>query len=348
MTMFVRDAWYIAAWARDVPQGSTLARRILDEPIVLWRHGNGRPVAFEDRCCHRSVPLSLGQVKGATLQCGYHGLEFDETGQCVAVPGQSQVPPEARIRAYPAVERYQWIWVWMGDPALADETTIPDFRWLDLPGWVAPTGQFHLKAHYQRLVDNLLDFSHLQFVHRHTIGTDAIADAPSRIKRYNDGLEVTRWIMDSPPPPLFDKAYGGFDGNVDRWMKCRWTIPASIAIDIGCADAGSGATDGNRSRGVEIRSLHGITPETRSTTHYYWAYARNFQTENEDMTALLETGARSTFEEDVEILAWQQEMLDRTGEDNLIDITSDGPGLLARRMISEMLQRGAPVDTTEP
>ena len=334
---FVRNAWYIAAWADDVTQSAPLGRTLLNEPVVLWRTADGIPVALEDRCCHRHVPLSLGRITGPTLQCGYHGLEFDAAGQCVRIPGQERMPPGAHVQAFPAVERHRWIWLWMGDPERADPALIPDYHWLDSPNWTAPVGEFHLKAHYQLLVDNLLDFSHLQFVHRRTIGTDAIADIPSATERRGDGLEITRWIMDSPPPPLFDRAYGSFGGNVDRWMNCSYTVPSSVAFDIGCARAGTGAPAGDRSQGIEIRSLHGITPETDRTTLYFWGYARNFRLEDDALTELLAGGASTTFAEDVEVLAEQQAMLDRAGSAGLIDIGGDGAGLLARRLVAARL-----------
>ncbi len=334
---FVRNAWYIAAWADDVTRSAPLGRTLLNEPLVLWRTEDGIPVALEDRCCHRHVPLSLGRITGRTLQCGYHGLEFDATGQCVKIPGQARIPPGAHVPAFPAVERHRWIWVWMGDPGRADPGQIPDYRWLDSPDWTAPVGEFHLKAHYQLLVDNLLDFSHLQFVHRRTIGTDAIADIPSSTERCENRLEITRWIMDSPPPPLFDRAYGGFGGNVDRWMNCSYTAPSSVTFDIGCALAGTGAPEGDRSQGIEIRSLHGITPETDRTTLYFWGYARNFRLDDDALTELLAKGASATFAEDVEVLAEQQAMLDRSGRTGFVDIGGDSAGLLARRLVAAQL-----------
>lgn len=330
---FLRNAWYIAAWADEVAE-TPFARTILDRPIVLYRTGDGAPVALHDRCCHRALPLSMGRVRGDDIECGYHGLVFDPSGACVRVPGQSAIPPDARVTAYPAVEKWRWIWVWMGDPERADEAAVPDFHWLDDPAWVAPTGTFHLAAHYQRLIDNLLDFSHVQFVHARTIGTDAVADIASTVTRDGDAIEVDRWIMDSPPPPLFARA-GGLTGNVDRWMNCRFTPPSSVVFDIGCAAAGTGAVDGDRSRGIEIRSLHGITPESATTSHYFWGYARNFALDNQDMTRLLADGAAATFAEDVAILARQQDAVDHGGGGE-IDIDGDAAPLLARRITAKL------------
>ncbi len=336
---FLRNCWYIAAWSEEVSD-RPFARTILEEPVVLYRKRDGGVAALEDRCAHRALPLSLGTVVGDDLQCSYHGLTYDCTGACVRVPGQSAIPPGAAVRSYPVTERWRWIWIWTGDPALADPALVPDFHWLDSPGWVAPTGMFHLEADYRRLVDNLLDFSHVQFVHRRTIGTDAVTTARSKVRRDGDAVEVTRWNLDSPPPPLFANA-GGFNGNVDRWMNCRFTPPSSVVFDIGCAEAGTGATEGDRSRGIEIRSLHGITPETETTAHYFWGYARNFRLDDEAVTELLREGARATFAEDVELLKHQQRAIDRAPGAPEIDINDDAAPLLGRRVLAELLAREA-------
>ena len=125
--MLLRNAWYIAAWADEIG-GQPLARRICNEPIVLFRDGTGRVGALADRCCHRAAPLSMGSVVEEGIQCGYHGLVIDGSGRCVRIPGQKQIPADARVRSYPAIEKDQMVWVWMGDPAKADErrsSTIP-------------------------------------------------------------------------------------------------------------------------------------------------------------------------------------------------------------------------------
>ena len=167
--MYLRDSWYVAAWDHEIAD-APLARLLLEEPVVLWRTGDGTAVAFEDRCCHRHAPLSVGKIVGDCLQCGYHGLTFDRTGACVEVPSQPQVPPGARVRNYPLAERHNWVWIWMGDPALADETLIPDTYWHDSPDWRAVGDRFHVNCHYQSLIDIQLDNTHSRFVHPDTLG----------------------------------------------------------------------------------------------------------------------------------------------------------------------------------
>ncbi len=121
--MFLRNFWYVCAQPEEVTR-TPLARTICDEPIVLWRTENGTAVAFEDRCCHRRMPLHKATIVGDRLRCHYHGLEFEPSGECVHVPGQTTVPPGAAVKTYPVVERYKWLWIWMCDPAVADVAAV--------------------------------------------------------------------------------------------------------------------------------------------------------------------------------------------------------------------------------
>ena len=159
---YVRNTWYVAAWAEDVVPGALLARTILEEPIVLFRGGDGRAAALQDRCPHRFVPLSLGTVCGnARVRCAYHGLEFDGSGKCVVNPHASgRIPKNSTVRSYPVVEKHTLIWIWMGE-AEPDESLLPDFHQNDHPQWAAARGYIPLAANYLLYVDNLLDLRNL-------------------------------------------------------------------------------------------------------------------------------------------------------------------------------------------
>ena len=146
--MFLRNCWYVAGWSHDIAADSLVSRTMLGEPIVLYRKGDGGVVALEDRCCHRLAPLSRGRIEGDDLRCMYHGLKFAPSGRCVEIPGQTMVPPRARVRAYPAVEQDCWVWLWMGDPALADPALIPAALGHDDPDWFMQTGQLAYEANY--------------------------------------------------------------------------------------------------------------------------------------------------------------------------------------------------------
>lgn len=334
--MFLKNCWYAATWSRDLGE-KPMARRFLGEPVVLYRQENGQPAALEDRCCHRAAPLSKGRCIGDYLECGYHGLQFDASGNCVHVPVQTKVPPDAMVRSYPVRERWNVIWIWMGDPEEADAAAIPNLSWLDDPGWVSAPGYFHLNGNYLLIVDNLLDLTHVTYVHKKTIAGDpAEGTVPVKTERLNDGVRVGRWMIDFMPPPLFQKA-GGFTGNVDRWQHVTWLPPSNVYLDVGCATTGTGAPQGDRSQGISIWSSHLITPETETSSHYHWCFSRDFRLEDEDMTRLLFEGARDTFLEDLEMIEAQQDRLGGVTLDGLVDINSDNAQIQARRMLNELI-----------
>ena len=204
--MFLRNYWYVAALDEEV-RDRPLGRTILGEPVVLFRTADGALHAFEDRCPHRQLPLSMGKIVGDALQCHYHGLRFDGSGKCVRVPGQDHIPQNARVRTYPVVERYRWIWIWMGDPALADPAQICDFHWLQDPDWGAKPSYLHVEANWQLVVDNLLDLTHLAFVHETTIGNMALVEhAAVKVQRAPNKVLVTRWIIDQPARRLSSRS----------------------------------------------------------------------------------------------------------------------------------------------
>ena len=336
MTMFLRNAWYPAIWSREL-KDHPIGRTFLGDKVVLFRTTGGRAAALADCCCHRAAPLSKGNVAGEYLACGYHGLKFDVSGQCVEVPGQSVIPRGANVRSYPVHERWNVVWIWMGQPEKVDESAIPDMPWLADPGWVATPGYLHLNSNYQFLIDNLLDVTHAAYVHKNTLAGDAReATAPTKTERLGDGVRVGRWLIDVTPPPLFAKA-GSFGGNVDRWQFVTWKPPSTVYLDVGCAETGTGAPEGDRSKGISIWSNHLITPESERSSHYLFSFARNFRLADSEMSKLLYEGSRATFLEDAEMLEGVQG--NRTGGslDGLIDLTSDAAQLQARRMLKGLI-----------
>ena len=334
---FLKNAWYAAIWAPDLPPATPIAKIFLNEPVVLFRTEDGEPVALEDKCCHRAAPLSVGECIGDTIQCGYHGLRFNPAGACVEIPGQSKIPRNAMVRSYPVIERWNMVWIWMGAPEKADEATIPEYFWLKDDGWKSATGYIPMKGNYQLLVDNLLDFTHVTYLHKNTLSADPEeAKVPVKVVRDEKSVSVSRWIFGHNAPPLFAKA-GGFNGKVDRWQTTTWLAPSTLAFDVGCAKANTGAVDGDRSQGISIWSTHLITPETDTTTHYNWAYVRNFSLEDDHMTETLHKGAKATFEEDVVMIEAQQNRLGGVSFDGLIDINADNPPLQMRRIMDELI-----------
>jgi phenylpropionate dioxygenase-like ring-hydroxylating dioxygenase large terminal subunit len=334
--MFLRNGWYSAIWSREL-KDKPVGKTFLNEKVVLFRNDRGQVGALEDCCCHRAAPLSRGEVSGATLACGYHGLKFDVTGRCVEVPGQSEVPSGAKVRSYPVHEKNNVVWIWMGDAAKADTAKIPDMPWLSDPKWATTPGNLHVKTNYQFIIDNLLDLTHVTYVHKNTLAGDPReATTPTKTERLNDGVRVGRWMIDFVPPPLFAKA-GNFTSNVDRWQHVTWHPPGIVYLDVGCATTGTGAPQGDRSQGISIWSSHLITPETEHSSHYMFCFARDFKVDDPEMSKMLYDGSKATFTEDADILEAVQ--TNRTGGslDGLIHITADAAQLQARRMLNAMI-----------
>ena len=355
--MFLKNYWYVAAFANEIGR-DPFPRRILDEPVVLWRTEAGVPVAFEDQCCHRQAPLSLGRTVGDCLQCGYHGMTFDAEGACVAIPGQTSIPEGARVRTYPVVERWDFVWIWMGDAALADPETIPNCLFNQADDWACVGGYLHLDCHYQLLVDNLLDLTHETFLHAKTIGNEHVADTPlAKVQANNKAalsvsplqravsdrksVTATRWMLDIDPPPIYTKS-GGFEGRkVDRWQLLHFEPPSHVWLDAGVAATGTGAPDGDRKEGITHILYDGITPETERSTHYFWTFPRDYKIDDPAIDELLGVGIQNTFIEDKEMLEKQQALMDAYPDRVRIDINADAPATQARRLVDRLLKAEA-------
>jgi len=339
--LFLRNSWYVAAWDREVGR-QLLARKILGEPVVLYRRTDGTAVALEDRCCHRHLPLSLGRLEGDGLRCGYHGLRFDANGLCVEIPGQERIPPDAAIRAYPVVERFHWVWIWMGDPARADPALIPDWWWADHPDWTcARPDMIPVQCNYRLINDNVLDVTHLVYVHANSIGNPSINDFPATTERDGDLIRLTRWILDRPAPPLYQQA-GKFAGNVDRWQIVEHRPPCFSVNFAGCAATGTGAPQGDRSHGIELMALSAPTPETERTTHYFFAFPRKFGRDDPALDQVFNVDFVAVFREDVAVLEAQQRMIDLKPDAKSIAIKVDAAPVAARRALERMIAEEQP------
>ena len=336
--MFIKNAWYIAAWAREI-EDRPFARTLCGEPVVLFRDRAGRASALEDRCCHRGTPLRFGEVVDHGLQCGYHGLVFDGSGACVEVPGQDRIPPRARVRSYPLVQKNGFLWIWMGDADRADPAEIVDYPFHDDPArWPHKAEVYHVKANYMLMVDNLMDLTHLGYVHRKTIGGNPKVHVEARmsVTRKADGLHFIRWMLDSQPPPTYVKA-AGFTGRVDRWQEFEWVAPSSILQWSGALDVGKGAQTDRDQGGFQLRIFHGLTPETEDSCFYFWSAANGYRQDDPQATEQLFREIDTAFQEDKAIVEGQQQRLAQTGHEGLVDIASDSARVHMRRTVERLL-----------
>ena len=338
--MFVRNCWYVAAWDHEIGR-SMLRRVILDEPVVLYRTVEGKAVALEDRCCHRQAPLSMGKLLGNVVKCPYHGLEFDPSGKCVKIPSQDFIPGSAKVKSYPIVEKNHWVWIWMGDPAKADPGKIEDFHFLDDPKWRYGGNYLHVDANYLLLVENLLDTTHLPFLHPTSLGTDAFARSELEVSREGDRIQVARWLMNELPAP-FHKQMGDFpDGvKVDRWQVAHFGPPCFVKLDVGSAPAGAGARQAGVDRGnrwMNMWNLNAITPETQKTAHYFFAQAFNFKLDQRWIADMLAVQIRDIFLEDMAMVKAQQVNMD-LGPSPVVNLGQDKAWVAMRQIVDRMVK----------
>ena len=306
------NCWYVVAWAHEIPGDGFLARTVLGEPLLVYRTSNSKLTALEDRCCHRQAPLSKGKREGDAIRCGYHGLKFDAQGVCVEVPGLEKAPANARVRTYPVIEHKKWIFVWMGDAARADASMLPDIFSNDDPDWQYKPGYMHYETPYLLICDNLLDFSHLTYVHEKTLGgSNEIAQARPQIEKApgkgQRGLRVTRRVPNVPPPPFYKKIRT-FPGNIDRWFIYDFLLPGTLLMHSG----GRPSTDaeGDNRNAVQLHSCQTLTPETESTTHYFFQQSHRTGTGDASVTEGIYESLIVAFNEDRAMITAQHRNLD--------------------------------------
>lgn len=336
--MYLRNSWYVGAWSRDLTD-NLVAITMLDEPVVIFRKSGGEVAVLEDRCPHRHLPLSMGVHAGDAIRCGYHGMSIDGAGRCVNVPNQEFVPPNARVRAYPAVERHGWVWVWMGEAEAADPDLVPDFSLLVSPAHAAVGKTNHVRADYRLVTDNLMDLSHAGFVHTTTIG-NAESGAAGRLthQRTGEGVHAIMRSPDVPQPPLYVKSGQLPEGtNIDRWSVMRFIAPCFVIIHTGGAEAGTGALEGRYDHGFNLWVMNAMTPETATTTNYFWASVRKHAVGDAAVDGLFFAAVSEAFDEDKAVLEAQQRVIDRLGDSRAVTLKADGASIEARRVLERRI-----------
>lgn len=332
---FPMNAWYAAAWDSEVKR-ALLPRTICNKKIVLYRTQDDCAVALEDACWHRLVPLSMGKLKGDDVQCTYHGLRYDSHGRCTFMPSQETINPSANVRSFPVVEQHRFIWIWPGDPALADPALVPDLHWNHDPAWAGDGSVIHARCDYRLVVDNLMDLTHETYIHGSSIGNDAVAEAPFDVTHGERTATVTRWMIDIEPPPFW-RAQLGKPGNVDRWQIVRFEAPCTVAIDVGVAPTGTGAPQGDRREGLSMIVVNTITPATDRTCHYFWANVRDYRIGEQRITTDIREAITKVFHEDEILVEAQQRAIDDHPDHAFYNLNIDAGAMWARRVIDRMI-----------
>lgn len=328
---FLRNCWYVAGHAEEVT-GKPFSRVLLGEPVVIFRTESGILIALDNTCPHRAAPLHMGKVCGEELQCPYHGLRFDRAGDCVGAPATGEPLPRAKLKSYAIVERYGMLWIWMGEASLADPTNIPDFSRLEAADATWWTGCLYARGNYQLVVDNLLDLSHVEFIHP-LLATDGWAGRNRQnIEQDGDTVTVRNVAPDDPILPMARAMNPKLAPMGTSVQTLRWSPPSVLQLEIEYrSETGDWL----------VPSGHFLTPETALTTHYFLRAGQTIDPENAAMTAQMREATLALFQkEDIAMIEAQQVNL---GTRDLMDINpaslrADAGAMRARRVLAKRIK----------
>jgi vanillate O-demethylase monooxygenase subunit len=278
----------MAAWASEVGAGP-LSRVLLNQRLVLFRTASGELTALADRCPHRFAPLSRGKVLADGIECAYHGLQFDRAGSCVRNQmGSGRIPSNVKVRSYPIVQRYQMLWVWMGDPSLADPARIPSYDGIipDSRTGADNLGNYlHVKANYLLEIDNLMDLSHVNFLHCGSLGNETMRSCQPKVTEHPNQVRADLWM------PNTLASFGELAGQrCDQWQNMIWMAPSSLLLEFGQVSLGT-----PRFQKPDELAVHIVTPETDRTTHYFFGTSGSYSEEEAWKAEAMRQAQRTAF-----------------------------------------------------
>ncbi|OGT79584.1 MAG: hypothetical protein A3H91_09055 [Gammaproteobacteria bacterium RIFCSPLOWO2_02_FULL_61_13] len=339
---FLKNAWYCAAWSTEITR-NLFHRVIIGRDILLFRDGQGDAIALNNFCPHRSAPLHLGRIIDEQIQCPYHGLRFATDGTCVHNPHHRDgvAPDSARLERYPLVEKDDLIWIWMGDLQLADPTALPDFGCHTNPAMARVSGTITIDAYYELITDNLLDLSHVEFVHAGILGSSAVSRGSHEVIQDGTTVWSNRWCPNGEAPPALAKAFGDYKDAVDHWLYMRWDAPASMLLDVGITPVGGTRRDGWWVYGTDI-----LTPADETTTHYFWGITYEYGKNDPAVAAAHEKAVQRAFvQQDKPIIEAQQRALQLRNATDIDEVKSiwldtDAGPKRARLVLNKLLRDG--------
>lgn len=336
----LKNAWYVAALSSEVGAEGMFSRTVLGTPLLLYRRQNGEPVALHDQCPHRFVPLHMGKKVGDDVVCPYHALRFAPTGECVHNPhGEGLIPKAAKVQCFQLAERHGFIWIWAGEAAKADLSLIPDYGLLDAghensKGY----GYMRMEAHYEIVVDNIMDLSHVDHVHGPLLNTAGHLSAQQPKVQESPRSVNVRWDWNQDPPMGFFSPFLKRPGEGARHhVTVAWTAPSNMLLTVGAVQDSPNEEDG-----LISWDFHLLTPETETTTHYFFATRRNWGVEDAELNRMKLEGTIAAFtHEDKPIIEAVQKRMRTSDLWSLkpVLLSSDPAAVRARRTLAQLIER---------
>lgn len=325
---YLRNAWYMIAWSEEIGVGP-LVRTALEIPLLLIRaSADGPAVALLDRCPHRFAPLSMGTIVNGEITCRYHGLQFNMAGHCVRSPFSKAVPAAARVRSFPVVEQDGIAWVWMGDQPPADQASIPRMPHHTDPELRCVHGLTTARADYRLLVDNLMDLTHTASIHP-AFGGEHYRPK-NRAWEDPDGSIVSDYVIERMPNFIGPAMTAEFVRHEDR---IRWIAPAVQLLTS--RTTGDGIVS-------SLHSAHILTPESPTSTHYFWSSAvdRDWPLSDEEHFAMLTHAFNNEDKPMVEAVQHRMAGAD-LWDLNPILLATDNASVRVRRKLTAMIEAEA-------
>ena len=329
---YLRNHWYVVAHDFELADNKPIARTICDIPMVIFRGEDGCVGVLNDRCAHRMAPLSSGQVCGNDIQCGYHGIRFNRDGDCTQIPGGLDIPKGFRTTRYPTVERHGFIWAWLGEKAATPET-IPDFHENNAEGWAPVPGYLNIACNYQLMVDNILDLTHVVFVHPTTLAGGGVTETPLEVRTEGDKVFAQRMMHNVDTANIY-RAARGLNGKIDRWQIFEYSPPMYVKIILGAKEAGAQTPMGEPVHVV----LNSFTPESENRIHYFWSTTRPWGLGDKKVDDIYKNMIELAFNEDKVIVEAQQRLIESDpATAHLVNFPFDRAGQNARRALKRLM-----------
>ena len=334
----LHEHWYVAGLTEEFGR-DPMARTLLEKSIVFYRTEAGELVALQNRCLHRSYPLSESTLSGDNIVCGYHGIEYSPQGEIKSVPCQTQCP-RGKLRKYPTKELGPLVFIWMGSPDNADESKLPDLRYLENTGYLSIYDAKYIEGNYLLMQDNLNDLTHFIFIHANTFGAaensidETFLEHPVEYEERN-GVTGCYRIIDNTDLVQHDLSPDQRAVVGDRKLRNRnggvshapgvWLGENFVYVD----NPAPGHPECYRSY-----INHFVTPEKHDTCHYWYSITSDFMKPDPEFAAASNQFVGAAFEEDVVAVNHMQKLLagDRS-EHKEISINGDRSAVLFRRKI---------------
>ncbi|MDA5192919.1 Rieske 2Fe-2S domain-containing protein [Govanella unica] len=332
--------WYVAAYSSEVVKDKPLGVKILGCDFVLFRNENNEAVCLSDVCCHRGASLSRGKIvdDGCAVACPFHGWQFESGGRCIKIPsmGDVKVPKRARVDSYPTFERYDWVWVFLGDLPEDKRPPVPDLlpEYYQTDEWRSTHLLTEVPVNWSKMEENSLDTAHLTFVHS-VFGSreDATATIVPIEKRPYGGYVY----RERTAPKASQKS--GVLGQLLSQERTKTTVSLEYSV-VGICHR----IHPQFRPGMAQIAFSSTTPVDNYTSRLFSIQARNYAIEPEHDQERLD-GRKNAIAEDRAVVSHVRPKVGPTPLTDEFLVEADGMEVAFRKSVFQLIDKGWEIDT---